>query len=111
MGAEAIKSHEACDLLNQIDLPGQVETSRGGSNDMPSLIAGAEFTAEGRQALLDHSISQVGTALLILEGSEQLMQGIPTQQHGTGVSGAVATDPEALGFTGKQLLQQLQSTD
>ena len=111
MGAEAIKSHEACDLFNQIDLAGQVEPSRRGSNDIPSLIARAEFTTEGRQTLLDYSISQVGTALLILDGSQQLMQGVTAQQHGTGVSSAVTTDPEALGFTGKQLLQQLQSTD
>ena len=111
MGAEAIKSHEACDLFNQIDLAGQVEPSRRGSNDIPSLIARAEFTTEGRQTLLDYSISQVGTALLILDGSQQLMQGVTAQQHGTGVSSAVTTDPEALGFTGKQLFQQLQSTD
>ena len=111
MGPEAIKTDEACHFLDEVDLPGQIETPRRGSDDIPALITGLELTTEGRQALINHGIGKIGTARIALQGAEQLMQGIPAQQHRSGVARGLTTHPETLRFTGEQLLQQVLRAD
>ena len=113
MRLETVKSNEASNLFDQVNLPQQIHSPRRRNDHLPSVFSAGKLTTKCAEAGLDLCISNCGGLSLLIgsvKAPEQTVQGTAAQRHHRFRSVLSGTQPGVTDLGFKHLTEERKST-